>query len=248
MKCTLRAASPLICLATFVGTPHASHGQPAPALVTAVVRASDTGAPDGGFGAACAYIDQGLEANIMPGDVMSVYREETIAGTITHVSFMGYLVVSASQEGSAVGEFQLNPDVLRRSSPRHKALLKGDMAVPRLSIDPTLLFEVGSSRFKAEAQAEARSELQQIMEYILMFSPGQVVIEGHTDDSGSEELNQALSEERAQAVADLLLTDYDLLAPGMVRAVGYGESRPIANNVTPEGRARNRRVEIVLWR
>lgn len=66
-------------------------------------------------------------------------------------------------------------------------------------------------------------------------------IAGHTDDTGSEEANQVLSRERAQAVKDFLVEYYGI-DPDRLVARGYGESRPVASNETEEGRARNRRV------
>lgn len=71
-----------------------------------------------------------------------------------------------------------------------------------------------------------------------------VTIGGHTDSTGSEEYNQLLSEQRATAVANIILQEGIVVE--RVAATGYGESRPIADNGTAEGRAENRRVEITL--
>lgn len=72
----------------------------------------------------------------------------------------------------------------------------------------------------------------------------QAVIVGHTDSTGSEAYNQTLSERRAQAVVDLLI---DLgVNPERLESWGEGESNPIADNTTAEGRAKNRRVEITI--
>ena len=68
------------------------------------------------------------------------------------------------------------------------------------------------------------------------------VANGHTDDVGEEAYNRELSERRAQAVVDYLATKG--VAPGRIKAVGYGESKPLADNSTEEGRAQNRRVTI----
>ena len=72
----------------------------------------------------------------------------------------------------------------------------------------------------------------------LKFVAGTVV--GHTDSSGTEAYNQQLSERRAQTVADYLQAKG--VAPGRLAASGAGESEPIADNATKEGRAENRRV------
>ena len=68
------------------------------------------------------------------------------------------------------------------------------------------------------------------------------VVEGHTDSVGTDAYNQGLSERRANAVRDVLVNQYGLSAD-RVNAAGYGESRPVADNATSEGRAINRRVE-----
>jgi small subunit ribosomal protein S13 len=66
------------------------------------------------------------------------------------------------------------------------------------------------------------------------------VAEGHTDSVGPEDYNQRLSERRAQSVIDFLATQG--IGEARIRAVGFGESKPIADNATREGRAQNRRV------
>lgn len=71
---------------------------------------------------------------------------------------------------------------------------------------------------------------------------GQVIIIGHTDNKGAKEYNQKLSEKRAQAVADYLIENQIKL--NQLTLSGEGESKPIADNETAQGRAKNRRVEI----
>ncbi|MBU1228588.1 MAG: OmpA family protein [Proteobacteria bacterium] len=68
-------------------------------------------------------------------------------------------------------------------------------------------------------------------------------IGGHTDSQGSDALNQALSEQRAAHIRDLLVNSYGMQA-GNVSAVGYGKNQPVADNDTEAGRAKNRRVVI----
>jgi OOP family OmpA-OmpF porin len=70
-----------------------------------------------------------------------------------------------------------------------------------------------------------------------------VVIEGHTDSVGSDAYNQKLSERRANSVRDYLVRQG--IDSSRITTRGYGESRPIASNATPEGRAQNRRADII---
>ena len=78
-----------------------------------------------------------------------------------------------------------------------------------------------------------------------MAHPGlKLAIEGYTDSTGSDELNEKLSQDRAQAVRDYLTAQG--LAQDSVTAQGFGKSEPVADNNTATGRQRNRRVEIVV--
>ncbi|MDC8856111.1 OmpA family protein, partial [Shewanella algae] len=80
---------------------------------------------------------------------------------------------------------------------------------------------------------------------VLKSNPqSRAVVVGHTDSTGSEVYNQALSERRAQSVVNQLI---DLgVAQGQLEWQGEGESHPIADNHTADGRAQNRRVEVVI--
>lgn len=80
---------------------------------------------------------------------------------------------------------------------------------------------------------------------IALFPDSQVEVEGHTDAYGSDELNQELSENRAMAVREYLLVSTQLPAK-KIAASGYGESKPVANNETAEGRLKNRRIDLVI--
>jgi OOP family OmpA-OmpF porin len=98
-------------------------------------------------------------------------------------------------------------------------------------------FETGSARLARDSlsilsQAAAALNGQPTMH---------IEVRGHTDADGSEAANQTLSHNRAHAVVDFLLENG--IAADRLEAIGFGESRPIADNTTAEGRARNRRVE-----
>lgn len=92
--------------------------------------------------------------------------------------------------------------------------------------------------------AEAR--LNQVADALLASRGRNVVVEGFTDSQGSDQYNIDLSQRRADAVRHYLVQrGYD---PARIQGHGIGEGRPVADNATPEGRANNRRVEIVLER
>jgi outer membrane protein OmpA-like peptidoglycan-associated protein len=90
---------------------------------------------------------------------------------------------------------------------------------------------------------ESEPMLKQVAVLIKASAAATLTIDGHTDNIGSAEYNQTLSEQRASAVRDALVTRYGI-APGRLTAKGYGLTRPVETNATPEGRAHNRRVEL----
>jgi outer membrane protein OmpA-like peptidoglycan-associated protein len=103
-----------------------------------------------------------------------------------------------------------------------------------------VLFDTGSYTLKPGA----REKLAKISGIVLAHPGLNLQIEGHTDSVGSDEFNQALSEHRAAAVQDFLIEQG---VPGSkVAARGFGKTQPVASNDTPEGRQRNRRVELVV--
>jgi outer membrane protein OmpA-like peptidoglycan-associated protein len=93
-------------------------------------------------------------------------------------------------------------------------------------------------------QARARSIMERVGAALRDLPGVAVVVQGHTDNTGDEVANQQLSELRAEVVRSLLVQAG--LEPGRVRALGFGAGQPVASNATPEGRALNRRVEIVV--
>jgi OmpA-OmpF porin, OOP family len=86
--------------------------------------------------------------------------------------------------------------------------------------------------------------LTKVQEAIRKFGRSQVSVEGHTDSRGSDEANQKLSESRALAVAEYLKANMGGGVP--IVSQGFGESRPVASNDTEDGRAKNRRIDIII--
>jgi outer membrane protein OmpA-like peptidoglycan-associated protein len=106
-----------------------------------------------------------------------------------------------------------------------------------------ITFESGRATFTPSAQ----SELEQLLRDLLVASATAVEVHGHTDSAGTADGNMALSESRAFAVKQWLEADAPVNFPqGRIRVFSHGQQNPIAPNATAEGRAQNRRVEIVL--
>jgi type VI secretion system protein ImpK len=108
------------------------------------------------------------------------------------------------------------------------------------------LFQSGSDQLES-----GRAQLFERIGRAVEGEPGQVTVEGHSDNDqirGTLRFpdNAALSKARAQTVADII--GGVLTNPGRIDVVGYGDSRPVASNDTPDGKALNRRVEIVIPR
>jgi len=95
---------------------------------------------------------------------------------------------------------------------------------------------------KATIKPESYPILAKVAEFLQANPKAIVEIQGHTDSVGSESYNMSLSQARAEAVRDYLITHHSIEASRLI-AKGYGETMPIADNTTREGRAMNRRVE-----
>jgi outer membrane protein OmpA-like peptidoglycan-associated protein len=105
---------------------------------------------------------------------------------------------------------------------------------------PDILFEVG----RDSLNREARVVLAKLAGILLIMSDHNLRIEGHTDSTGSAQLNLELSRKRAEAVA--LFLGEQGISSNRMETDGYGKERPIADNRTAQGRKQNRRVEIII--
>jgi outer membrane protein OmpA-like peptidoglycan-associated protein len=110
---------------------------------------------------------------------------------------------------------------------------------------PTIEFNPNYVQFlkgSAILTKTAKIELDKLVNALINKHPQvKVSVEGHTDDTGSDEFNQALSAKRAEAVKKYLVEK--MVAGDRINTVGFGKSQPVEDNTTPEGKARNRRVE-----
>ncbi len=95
---------------------------------------------------------------------------------------------------------------------------------------------------KAQVKPESYGDIKNLADFLTQYPQTTTVVEGHTDSVGSDAYNQTLSERRANAVRDVLVNQYGV-GSDRVNAVGYGETRPVADNTSADGRAVNRRVE-----
>ncbi len=104
-----------------------------------------------------------------------------------------------------------------------------------------LNFDSGSSQLKQENF----SLLAKVEKAIDVFPRSELIIEGHTDSHGGDDFNQTLSQSRAESVQQYMINAMRIPTYRLI-ATGYGETRPVASNETEAGRARNRRIDIVI--
>lgn len=111
-----------------------------------------------------------------------------------------------------------------------------------VTLSGSVLFRSADSTLLPAAQVK----LDQVAKALLSVSERNIIVEGHTDSQGAQLYNQGLSQRRADTVRDYLIRRG--YPADRIQAHGMGEGNPIANNTSPEGRANNRRVEIVIER
>ncbi|MDA0708988.1 MAG: OmpA family protein [bacterium] len=191
------------------------------------------------------FIRIGIPEGAQLGTVLNVYRDQKIVSdvgnfTVTNRQYIGRMnVISTNQEYSIARVL----DLANYSDPHRilQAIILGDYVQPVFVVASENLFDQGSSQLRPEAQ----TEIARAARFIARFHPIQVRVEGHTDDTGDEDVNMTISQARAEAVMRMLASAYGIDQETMVPA-GYGEGKPIAANDTPEGQRKNRRFEIVI--
>jgi len=111
----------------------------------------------------------------------------------------------------------------------------------KVTFDSGLLFDVN----KASLKDASKANLTNLAKILNKYPDTEVLLEGHTDATGSDEYNLDLSEKRAKSVSAYLAGMN--VAPTRFTVMGYGEMQPIADNGTEMGRAQNRRVEVAIY-
>ncbi len=128
-------------------------------------------------------------------------------------------------------EEDLKKDVAAANIERH-----GDELV--VKFNSAILFDTG----KSELKAQSKKDLSDFAQVLKKYPDTDLVIEGHTDNTGTKEVNTKLSAARAQAVIDFLSSQG--VASARMQGHGYADTRPVADNGTEAGRQQNRRVQV----
>ena len=141
--------------------------------------------------------------------------------------------------GGAIGNYMDRQAAeMKRKLPEAAVAREGDKLY--VALPSGILFDVD----KSEIKPTAKDSIANAAEVLVKYPDTYITVEGHTDSTGTTEHNQKLSERRADAVRDQLLRDG--VPASRMSIKGYGESNPIADNSTPEGRQSNRRVQLEI--
>ncbi len=111
----------------------------------------------------------------------------------------------------------------------------------KITFDSGILFAIDSYQL----QSTATANIESLVRVLNKYPDTNILVEGDTDNTGSDDYNQRLSERRAQAVADYQKSLG--VAGSRISTVGLGESNPVASNDTEDGRRQNRRVEVAIF-
>ncbi len=161
--------------------------------------------------------------------------------------------LAASERGAALKAEQLAAeqkarlDAEKRAADAQAALAK--LAAVKEEARGLVITLSGSVLFASNKSAllpEAQNRLNQVAEALMATKERRLTVEGHTDSQGSSSYNQVLSQQRADAVRSYIISRG--YTGDLIVAQGIGEDRPIADNTNAEGRANNRRVEIIVDR
>lgn len=125
------------------------------------------------------------------------------------------------------------------------SVITSPVPAPVLEKEVSIELEVLFDNDKAIVKQEYFNEVQELAEFMQKYSNTSAIIEGHTDSNASDDYNQKLSERRANAIKQILISKFNI-SPDRLSAIGYGEQRPRATNKTAEGRQLNRRTIAVI--
>lgn len=195
---------------------------------------------------ALGYVLSGCNAtNTTKGGAIGAGVGGAIGGALGHRSdntVVGAII--GATVGGAAGA------IIGRQMDKQAEELQRDLAgahVERVGEGILITFESGMV-FDTESYSlknDTKANLDKLATTLKKYDDTNILIEGHTDDTGEDAYNQKLSENRADAVEDYLATQG--IKNSRITTKGYGESQPLAENATADGRQKNRRVEVAIY-
>ena len=144
--------------------------------------------------------------------------------------------------GAAIGDYMDKQEAEMRQALAdvETASIQRDQEILMITFKSDVFYDVNSAVLKAGAY----DEINRVATVLNRYPQTRVLVEGHTDSTGGEAYNQALSERRADSVRVALVSAG--VSNARIDAIGFGESKPVATNDNPAGRQLNRRVRIVI--
>jgi OmpA-OmpF porin, OOP family len=179
--------------------------------------------------------------------------EGRIADADAQVKQLSQKLTQSQGELSDMAQIRRKLELKREAEAKIKRLTKlfdpkEDVQI-LLTTDADVILRLNGLNFRSGSAAippNSYSILDNVLKSIDLFPNRAIRVEGHTDSVGADDYNKALSTRRAQAVETYLVGRMDNANAHGFTAVGYGKDKPIAVNDTPQGRAKNRRIDIVL--
>jgi len=165
-----------------------------------------------------------------------------VIGAQSHNTAVGAIIGAAigGAGGALIGNYMDKQDAeLQRDLKNAKVERIGEGI--KITFDSGILFNIDSYTLSESS----KSNLGDLSKTLQKYDDTNILIEGHTDSTGTDQHNKVLSEERATSVADFLKS-YGVIG-SRITTNGYGESQPVASNSTSEGRQQNRRVDIAIF-
>lgn len=166
------------------------------------------------------------------GGVIGSKSKHTVLGAI-----IGAAVGGAA--GAAIGRYMDKQAAELQRDLEHAKVERVGEGI-KITFESGILFDTDSYKLKPAAEENIRDLARVLQKY----KDTNVLIEGHTDNTGTKAHNQVLSEKRAEAVAFYAATQG--VSSGRFSKIGYADEQPVADNSTTEGRQKNRRVEIAI--
>jgi OOP family OmpA-OmpF porin len=125
------------------------------------------------------------------------------------------------------------------AKPKPISMMPSDKVIDKFTLTINFDFD------KSQIRAKDKKQLNEAILFVNKYKGHKIKLEGHTDWTGTEQYNQVLSEKRAVATSKYLV-EKGSVASQRISSIGYGELKPVASNKTRDGRAKNRRVEILI--
>ncbi|KGY13451.1 membrane protein [Vibrio tubiashii] len=205
-----------------------------------------------------AYVDYGSKDDMSflgaIGMEVEAYKDLNFRLEYQHLTDVNNDRVRAAVDTATIGfvykfganeQTEAEPYVAEEKVVEETVVAEPVAATPVLKTFETQVVDSGAFALNStELKPESKPMLDELVQFMNKFPQSRVEITGYTDSSGAASYNQALSEKRAQTIADVLREEG--IDSSRITAKGEGEDKPIASNDTREGRAKNRRVEVVV--